>query len=113
MTLKCELCGKKFKRLEDAFVHPYSFLRPKIVHRHCVNHKVMIMSGFGPYMPITRIIDVAAPSIVFLIAISIFLLSLLPTTEYLLLFVTLFSALIVFRMHFLSYLFKAKREFYE
>jgi hypothetical protein len=113
MSLKCELCGKNFKRLEDAFIHPYSFMRPRIVHRHCINHAVMILSGFRPYLPITRIMDMTAPSIVFMIIIAIFFLSLLPTSEFLYISVALFSALTVFRIYFLSYLFKAKREFNE
>jgi hypothetical protein len=113
MTLKCELCGKKFKRLQEAFIHPFSFIRPKIVHRECINRNVMMLIGFGPFLPITTVIEMAVPSIIFLTLMFVVMLSLISISIPFVILGAFFGALIVFRINFLGYLFKAKKQFEE
>jgi len=112
MVLTCDICGKKFKRLEDAFTHPNSFMKPRLVHRECINRKLMLFYGGGPFLPVTTSIEMAVPSVVLMILLFLFFISVAPLPLMaIFVCVILFAFALYLRIHFIKYYLEAKELF--
>ena len=109
MALKCDICGKRFKRIEDVYTHPYSLLRPKFVHRHCLSTGLAMLTAGAP--TIATDLEMAVPSMTLLSVLLIILLSHLPISPIFFILLALFVGIIAFRIHFMRYYAPAVRSF--
>jgi len=107
MALKCEICDKPFRRIEDVYTHPYSFIRPRFVHRTCLDIPVRMLAAGGPHFTILTNLEMAVPSMILLSIIFIVFLSQLPISILFFLFFGAYVFIIFFRLHFMRYYYDA------
>lgn len=59
--LKCELCEKRFNSTNEVYVHPFSLIRPRFVHRSCISYWFFP----GPVFSLSSLLEMSIPILVF------------------------------------------------
>ena len=111
MAIRCAICNKEFKRMEDVYTHPYSFVRPKFVHRECIPFKLRLIAAGGPHFTILTNLEMTVPLLCLFIIVFIYFISYMPISVLFFVFIALFLFLIFFRIHFMKFYLDAVNSF--